>query len=221
MTSFDPRSIPGLPVQDPQSVPGNVWSPGELRKRLASPPAWKPEHIAEGWRSSDPVRRAAVLVGLVLRQHGATVWLTERAAHLRAHAGQISFPGGTQDDTDDTPQATAIREAWEEIGLPEDHIEVLGNLPVHVTGTGFAITPVVALVSPEFVPVSNADEVASVFQVPMSHLMDSRNHTVHEAVIGGRLRRWYAMPYTDGTQERFIWGATAAVLRNLHRLLLA
>ena len=221
MTPFDPRSIPGQRIHTPQQVPDAVWSADALRERFLLPPNWKPEKIGEGWTSADPVRSAAVLVGLVLREHGATVWLTERSAHLRAHGGQISFPGGTQDVTDGSAQVTAIREAGEEIGLPVDAVEVLGTLPLHVTGTGFAITPVVGLVAPDFVPLGNPEEVAAVFEVPMRHLMDGRNHTFHEAVLGGRVRHWYAMPYSDGHQERYIWGATAAILRNLQQFLLA
>jgi len=221
MTPFDPRSIPGHPIHNPQQVPDAVWSADALRQRFLSPPNWAPEHIGEGWTSADPTRSAAVLVGLVLREQGVTVWLTERSAHLRAHGGQISFPGGTQDAADGSSQVTAVREANEEIGLSDQDVEVLGTLPLHVTGTGFAITPVVGLVATDFVPHGNPEEVASVFEVPMRYLMDSRNHTYHEAILGGRVRHWYAMPYRDGRKERYIWGATAAILRNLHQFLLA
>lgn len=221
MTPFDPRSIPGQRIHAPRCVPDAVWSADELRKRFLSPPDWTPEPIREGWSPLDPVRSAAVLVGLVLREKGASVWLTERSAHLRAHGGQISFPGGTSDPHDGTPQATAIREAGEEIGLPPDGVEVLGTLPLHITGTGFAITPVVALVNPDFVPLPNPDEVAAAFEVPMQYLMDGRNHSYHTALLGGRERHWYAMPYWDGGRERYIWGATAGILRNLQHFLLA
>jgi 8-oxo-dGTP pyrophosphatase MutT (NUDIX family) len=115
----------------------------------------------------------------------------------------------------------ALREAREEVGLPSSHVRVLGTLPEYVTGTAFVVTPVVALVEPGFELRPNPHEVADVFEVPLAFLMDPRNHHRHEAMWRGELRQWYAMPYQDGDVERFIWGATAGMLRNLYRMLVA
>ena len=128
------------------------------------------------------------------------------------HAGQIAFPGGKTEKSDAGPLATALREAHEEIGLDPALVEPLGFLDSYRTGTGFRITPVVALVDPRFELTLNRDEVADAFEVPLRFLMDTGNHQLHVRTIAGRERRFYAMPY----EERFIWGATAGILRNMH-----
>ena len=150
-----------------------------------------------------------------------TLLLTQRTAHLSTHSGQIAFPGGKLDDTDANATAAALRETQEEIGLSADWIEVLGQLPEYVTGTLFTVTPVVALVRPGFVLQPNPHEVDDVFEVPLDFLMDPSNHHKHGFEWDGVMREWYAMPYQDGARERFIWGATAGMLRNFYRLLIA
>lgn len=174
----------------------------ELNPGLVSPP-------------STALRPAAVLVPLVDHAHGMSVLLTQRTAHLNDHAGQVSFPGGRVDPGDASREATALREAEEEIGLPRERIEVLGCLPEYHTVTGFSVTPVVGYVEPPFELTLDAFEVADVFEVPLAFLMDPANHQRHAFVYQGRRRSYYAMPY----EGRFIWGATAAMLLNLRRAL--
>jgi 8-oxo-dGTP pyrophosphatase MutT (NUDIX family) len=163
------------------------------------------------WSGNAAARPAAVLVPIVARDD-LCVLLTQRTPHLAAHAGQISFPGGKPDPLDTGPVDTALREAEEEIGLARTFVEPIGFLDVYRTGTGFAVTPVVALVHPGFVVVPNANEVAAVFEVPLAFLMDPANHRIDAHTLGGRDRRFYAMPFG----ERYIWGATAGILRNMH-----
>ncbi|WP_265944184.1 CoA pyrophosphatase [Dechloromonas sp. A34] len=154
---------------------------------------------------------AAVLFPIVLRDDKQTVLLTQRTAHLRDHAGQISFPGGRVEAEDLSPIHTALRETEEEIGLSRERIEVLGFLPEYRTGTGFRVTPVVALVLPPFDIQPDPFEVAEVFEVPLAFLLDPANHQQHSIHYRGALRQYFAMPYGD----YFIWGATAGMIRSL------
>jgi 8-oxo-dGTP pyrophosphatase MutT (NUDIX family) len=163
------------------------------------------------WSGPAPARPAAVLVPVVAREP-LTVLLTERTSHLAAHAGQIAFPGGKPDPSDDGPTETALREAEEEIGLSRQLIETIGFLDVYRTGTGFAVTPVVGIVRPDFQLKLNENEVAAAFEVPLYFLMNPANHRIDALTLAGRDRRFYAMPYG----ERYIWGATAGILRNMH-----
>jgi 8-oxo-dGTP pyrophosphatase MutT (NUDIX family) len=158
---------------------------------------------------------------LIERENGLSLLLTQRTHSLSTHAGQIALPGGRVDASDADVVSAALREAREEVGLPSSHVRVLGPLPEYVTGTAVVVTPVVALVMPGFELRPNPHEVADVFEVPLAFLMDPRNHHRHEAMWRGELRQWYAMPYHDGDVERFIWGATAGMLRNLYRMLVA
>lgn len=189
-----------------------------LRKLFADPPVWEPELRREPRFMDRAPANAAVLIPLVMHSE-LNVLLTQRTANLSTHSGQIAFPGGKLDDTDDSPAAGALREAHEEIGLSPDRVEVLGTLPEYVTGSAFTITPVVGLVQPGFDLVPNPHEVDAVFEVPLSFLMDPLNHRRHRLDFDGDSRHWYSMPYVEGHREWFIWGATAGMLRNLYRLL--
>ena len=158
-----------------------------------------------------PIRPAAVLIPVV--EHAQpTVLLTQRAAHLNDHAGQISFPGGKIDATDASPLDAALREAEEEIGLDRSFIDPIGYLDLYATGFGFRILPTVARVKPGFNLRINEDEVDDAFEVPLSFLMNPDNHQLHSKEFRGMERSYYAMPFA----ERYIWGATAGILRVLY-----
>jgi 8-oxo-dGTP pyrophosphatase MutT (NUDIX family) len=158
-----------------------------------------------------PVRPAAVLIPVVDHPE-PTVLLTQRAAHLNDHAGQISFPGGKIDATDASPLDAALREADEEVGLKPDFIEPIGYLDLYGTAFGFRILPTVARVRPGFKLRINESEVDDAFEVPLAFLMDPANHQVHSKEFRGLERSYYAMPFA----ERYIWGATAGILRVLY-----
>lgn len=165
----------------------------------------------DGARSDESGTPAAVLFPIVPRAEGYSVLFTRRTAHLRDHAGQISFPGGRVEPTDASPADTALRETEEEIGLDRRHVDILGYLPDYRTGTGFLVTPVVALVQPPFDLALDDFEVAEVFEVPLGFFLDVANHARHSAHYRGALRHFHAMPYGD----YFIWGATAGMIRSL------
>ena len=232
LPKFDPRSIPVQGIDDHlESVALASLNPEALRRRFLNPPSWTPEHSVEKKFEDRQPALAAVLVPLVMRDE-LTLILTERATHLSTHSGQVAFPGGRTDESDVDATDTALREAHEEIGLPRDHVEVLGTLPIYVTGTAYIITPVVALVKPGFVLDPNPAEVADVFEVPLAYLMNPANHRHHDFEFDGVLRQWLSMPYVERTgssgsaghidgKERYIWGATAGMLRNLYRFLSA
>jgi 8-oxo-dGTP pyrophosphatase MutT (NUDIX family) len=191
----------------------------ELSYDLLSGPIGAGDHLMSPHafpNGLEPKRPAAVLVPIVARAEGATVLLTKRAEKLRQHSGQIAFPGGKIDETDLSPVEAALREAREEIGLHADHIEPLGYLDTYATGTGFRIFPVVAIVSPPFELSLNEHEVDDVFEVPVRFLMDPLNHQRHTREgSNGVTRHFDAMPYG----ERYIWGATAGMLKNLYERL--
>jgi 8-oxo-dGTP pyrophosphatase MutT (NUDIX family) len=171
------------------------------------------EHLlpSGGWKT------AAVLVPVVAREPEVTVLLTLRTSHLNAHSGQIAFPGGKIEPGDATPVETAIREAEEEVGIPRALVRPLGLLDLHNTGTGFRIIPVLALIDPAIAPVPHPGEVAEIFEVPLSFLMEKENHKEEHREWKGRKVLFYAMEY----EQRYIWGATAAILRNLYERLYA
>jgi len=165
--------------------------------------------------SRRPLKSAAVLLLVVNHPGEPTVVFTQRTAHLSAHAGQISLPGGSTDDTDSGPEHTALREAQEELGIDPARVQVLGRLPEYRTSTGFAVTPVVGWTEPPLTYKPDPHEVAEVFEVPLSFLLDAENHRYESAFFKGRMRHYWAMPYG----ERFIWGATAGMLVTFHRLM--
>jgi 8-oxo-dGTP pyrophosphatase MutT (NUDIX family) len=202
-------------------------APGDLR-------AWIESHLdpleerAAGMATSDfdltpnafpnePVELtpAAVLVGLIERETGFSVLLTRRSDSLRRHTGQIALPGG-RCDPGETVWATALREAHEEVGLHPDFVSVAGLSSPYRTGTGYLVTPVVGFIRPGFTLTPNPDEVADIFETPFGFLMDPTNHEEHEREgPTGEKRRFYAMTHED----RFIWGATAGMLRALYQRL--
>jgi 8-oxo-dGTP pyrophosphatase MutT (NUDIX family) len=155
------------------------------------------------------LRDAAVLIGLRPYEDGARIILTQRTAHLRKHAGQVAFPGGAIDLEDVSPQAAALREAQEEIGLDPHHVEIIGLLPDYLTSTGFRIKPVLALVAAEAKFVINPEEVDAVFEVPFSYLMDVSNYKRESRFWQGIERHYYTLVHED----RLIWGVTAGIIR--------
>jgi 8-oxo-dGTP pyrophosphatase MutT (NUDIX family) len=163
-----------------------------------------------------PIRPAAVLVPIVDHPE-PTVLLTQRAQHLSNHAGQISFPGGKIDAGDDTPRTAALRETEEEIGLPRSQIEPLGYLDLYMTTLGYRIVPLVARLTPGFALTLNKTEVDDTFEVPLAFLMDPNNLKRHSRDWQGMTRHYYAIPFG----ERYIWGVTAGILRNLHERIYA
>ena len=221
------QPILGIDDHLPAIAPASL-TPDALRARFANPPVWQPEFPGDGGVFANrPPAAASVLVPLVL--HGddeVTVLLTRRTDHLRAHAGQISFPGGRAEPEDVSVDATALREAEEEIGLRPEFVEIIGRLPVYSTVTSFQVTPVIALIHPGFTPVLDDFEVAEAFEVPLPFLMNPAHHQRHRFDFDGGTRQFLSMPWTPKTaaeaaREYFIWGATASMLRNLYRFLAA
>jgi 8-oxo-dGTP pyrophosphatase MutT (NUDIX family) len=221
LPNFDPRAVPVHAVDAHlPPVPAERLTPAALRRRVADPPAWEAEIVRELRFTDRQPAEAAVLVPVVMREQ-PMVLLTERATHLSTHSGQVAFPGGKRDPEDRDAADTALREAEEEVGLQRAFAEVIGTMPRYTTGTMFMITPVVALVRPDHRLELNPHEVAAAFEVPLAFFMNPAHHRLHRFEHSGIQRQWFSMPYMDGTNERFVWGATAAMLRNLYRLLAA
>lgn len=231
-----PAAVPRRPlILNPQGVPvlgrdahlpaidETHLSSVALRQRFASPPSWLPEMRGDGGILGVGGSPASVLVPLIERENGLNVLLTQRTAHLRDHAGQISFPGGRAEPGDADAIATALRETEEEVGLARTHIDVIGTLPHYHTVTHFVVTPVVALVRPPFELALDSHEVADAFEVPLRFLMTPAHHQRHLFEAPGQRREFLSMPWRspDRDEPYFIWGATAAMLRNLYRFLSA
>ena len=196
---------PSEAVFDPRT--GQAWGRGD----------WdlNPELLAD-FAAMPPARPAAVLFGIVIRDE-LSVLLTQRTHTLSTHAGQIAFPGGKVGPGDGGPVEAALRESVEEIGLDPKFVEPLGFLDSYRTGTGFTVAPVVAMISPGFKLKPDPREVDDVFEVPLAFLMNEANHQKHSRDWRGRQRFYYAMPYGD----RYIWGATAGMIRNMQQRLFA
>lgn len=222
---FDPRQLPLMPAPELASeLSVAQLQAAFLRQRFARQrpdlPHLPLELVERPWLDK-PLTPSAVLLPLVQRD-SLQVLLTQRAASLTNHSGQIAFAGGRIDPGDTSAVACALREAREEIGLAAEHIEVLGTLPPYTTGTAFEITPVVALVRPGFQLSLNPAEVDSAFEIALAHLMNPQTHFQQQAQAGGVQRHWWAMPSTDENgQERFVWGASAGILRSLYQFLRA
>jgi 8-oxo-dGTP pyrophosphatase MutT (NUDIX family) len=208
----------------------NDRAPGELREWIAEHLDPLQDHAVEGgqrrsdfdltpggWTgaSAAPPTPAAVLIGLVEREQGLTVLLTRRSDTLRSHTGQVALPGGRQ-DPGERPWETALREAREEVGLEPDFVRLAGLSTPYQTGSGYLITPVVGFVRPGFTLIANPGEVADIFETPFGFLMDPANYEEKEARLpSGEARRFYATTH----EERYIWGATAGILRALYERL--
>lgn len=217
---FDPERAPIVGIASEPAIPADRLTVERLRAAFVAPRVWRPEVSDESRKprlrsgATGPVP-ASVLIPVVARSAGMTVLLTERTAHLHDHAGQVSFPGGSAESHDVDEIDSALRESEEEIGLGRRHVEVIGRLPDYPTITGFMVAPIVALVLPPFDLTLDDFEVAEVFEVPLSFLMNPAHHERREIVFDEGVRHFIAMPHGD----HFIWGATAAMLRNLYHFL--
>lgn len=221
MRGLDARALPfELPDDDPPALSLAALEPPSVRALFAAGHAgFEPEIRSDRAVDHPPPRPAAVLVALLEGEGGQSVLLTRRPSHLRAHSGQIAFPGGRAEPADADRRMTALREAHEEVGLPPDAVDVIGMLPEYLTASGFAITPVIGAVRGRPALVPDPAEVDEIFEVPLGWLMDARNHQRRRILFEGRERVIYAMPWQPASTPRveyFIWGVTAAILRNLY-----
>lgn len=191
-------------------------TPSFLRRRFNSVFDWQPEFIEKNNKHTS-FRQAAVLIPIIQRENGLSVLFTERSLWVSDHAGQISFPGGRWELSDESLVMTALRETQEEIGLESKYIEVIGNLPLHTTVSGYEVTPVVGLVSSPFELHLDGREVKGVFEVPLSFLMNGACYQKRVVTLEDEVRRFFSIQY----QSFFIWGVTANMLRNLFHFLRA
>lgn len=226
---FDPKAVPVVSRDSHlPAVHTDLLCIEAIRTRFTENKSWAVEVTDEnraamsansamtGGRGSVPTP-AAVLIPLIAYENELKILLTQRTAHLYDHPGQISFPGGRSDPNDLSAEFTALREAEEEIGLPKNKVEVLGCLPNYLTITGYQVTPIVGLVTPGHTYQADEFEVADIFEVPLSFLMNPHHHEHRLWQSPDGERRFYAMPY----ENKFIWGATAGILRNLYHFLRA
>lgn len=221
----NPSAFPFVSAQDAlPAIDAEALTASRLIAAFSTQMDWRPDVTGDQFRlRQEPLRKAAVLLALVQNGNQLDLLLTKRTSNLREHSGQIALPGGRVDASDASDEAAALREAFEEVGLPIERVSVLGQLNRYVTGTGFDIAPVVGLVNSAFIHQASADEVEEVFYVPLTFLMNPENHRRHTVEIpatqtsAAAVRTFYSMQY----QHYFIWGATAAMLRNFYRMLAA
>jgi 8-oxo-dGTP pyrophosphatase MutT (NUDIX family) len=224
IANFDPKQAPILPRDERfQALSASVVTEAFLIQKLAA--TLPSGQTANAHTPKNPeLKPSAVLIPIMQRStdaNGLTILLTMRSTKLRKHSGQIALPGGKIDAEDANATATALREAHEEIGLPISNCQPIGALARHETGTGFEITPIVALVNPNYTPVLSEDEVSEIFEVPLLHILDPQNHNHHELTWtsdeGTHTRDWYGIPSIDTEgKSRHIWGVTARVLRHFY-----
>jgi 8-oxo-dGTP pyrophosphatase MutT (NUDIX family) len=226
---FDPREVPIVSRDSHMpAIEQSLLTPDGMRLRFTQEKQWQAEVTDENRAAlaregsvragrGNELTPAAVLIPLIMHENELKILLTQRTAHLHDHPGQISFPGGRSDPQDTSAIDTALREAEEEIGLPSNRVEVLGSLPHYLTITGYQVTPVVSLVDAGYAYEPDEFEVADIFEVPMAYLMNPHHHEQRMWQSPQGYRRFYAMPY----ENKFIWGATAGMLRNLYHFLKA
>lgn len=187
----------------------------ELRRRLATRSPLEFTVYGDDGAGRAGTTAAAVLIPVIAHADGLTVLFTQRTHHLKSHSGQVSFPGGRAEPGDASAEFTALREAQEEIGLAPERVEILGRLPEYHTRTGFRVTPVIGLVEPPLALAPDPREVASVFEVPLAYLLDPANRERRTREYQGASVGFYVFEY----EGHVIWGATAGMLVNLHRML--
>jgi 8-oxo-dGTP pyrophosphatase MutT (NUDIX family) len=218
---FDPQSIPFDGIAGEAALDSSRLNLAWIKQHFAHPPPWQPEVNGDPriFPEHENFTNAAVLITMVERESGLHLLFTSRTKHLAQHPGQISFPGGRMDAEDSNAIDTALREAYEEIGLHKELVDVFGTLPDYFTITGYRVTPVVAAVRQLSGLKLNSNEVAEIFEVPLAYLMDGKAHQRRSGLLPNQTvsRSFYAMPY----QNYFIWGATAGMLRNLFHFLRA
>jgi 8-oxo-dGTP pyrophosphatase MutT (NUDIX family) len=226
---FDPQnSIIRQRFESDTLLDGSMLMPDQLKARFALDIPWAPEETDENRhiKASSIIEkkeldgmetRAAVLIPIIIRNNEPMILLTERSPHLSSHSGQISFPGGRFSNVDRYLINTAKRETEEEVGIKESDIDVLGNFPEYCTISGYRVTPVVALVNSESTYKLNSREVQSIVEIPMKYLLNPRNHMLRSWESDQGRRHFYSIAF----ENYFIWGATAAMLRNFYSFLVA
>lgn len=231
---FDPRAARVVCTFEQHSPPPQErLTAAGLRARFSASTKvqWQTEPRACEPSSSTETVAAAVLIAFLQTRHchannsTLSLLLTQRPQSMSSHAGQIAFPGGRVDAEDASTEAAALREAWEEVALPPDAVQVLGRLPMYATGSGFAVHPIVALVDAGVMLAdlrANPAEVDAVFAVSLSDLMQPCGHQLMQFDWQGKTREWFAMPTSDTQgEERYVWGVTAGIVRNLYHFLSA
>lgn len=220
---FDPRSHPLVALDPLPDLPSQALQLDFMRSAFGQPVQWQVEPLFRSSFHPDFLPgsvniRAAVCIGVIQRPDGPSIIFTRRATHLHNHAGQISFPGGRIEPSDVGPVEAALRETQEEIGIEPRFVRYLGQHPIFVTSTQFAMRPIIGELQAGFTVVPDSAEVAEVFEVPLSVLLDPQRHQLHHAILpDGTQRQYFSIPWGP----YFIWGATAVLVRNLYHHLSA
>jgi|SRR5690625_126480 len=221
-SGFQPQHQPIVELPQGQPLQEEALQLDFIRSAFQRPLQWELEALytdlhRDPQATTEPFCRAAVFMALVQRPSGVNIIFTRRADHLFNHAGEICFPGGRAEDSDKDEVATALRETQEEIGIGADYVTLMGTHPGFVTTSRFLMTPVIGEVRAGFTVTPDPSEVAEVFEVPLSVLMDPGQHCLHQARFQGKLHRYFTIVW----QSRVIWGATAGLVRNFYRFLSA